>query len=79
MATCLLWTIQRADARASARLRFVRCGSKWIRRGPMLTWESHRSRLREHFSPQANVATFLLWTIPVSYTHLRAHETGAYL
>ena len=29
----------------------------------MLTWRSHRSPLREHFSSQANMATFLLWTI----------------
>ena len=67
MATFLLWTIQRADARARARararLRVVRCGSKRVRRDPMLTWKSHRSPLREHFSFQANMATFLLWTI----------------
>ena len=29
----------------------------------MLTWKSHRSPLREHFSFQANMATFPLWTI----------------
>ena len=51
----------RADARA--RLRVVRCGSKRVRRDPMLTWKSHRSPLREHFSFQANMATFLFWTI----------------
>ena len=61
MATLLLWTIQRADARA--RLRVVRCGSKRARRGPMLTWKSHRPPLREHFSFQANMPTFVLWTI----------------
>ena len=29
----------------------------------MITWKSHRSPLREHFSSQASMATFLLWTI----------------
>eukprot|EP00959_Pyramimonas_sp_CCMP1952_P103093 2156349-Pyramimonas_sp.AAC.1 len=38
MAAFLLSTIQRADARASARLRVVRCGSKRARRSPMFTW-----------------------------------------
>ena len=66
MAAFRFWAIQnsqRADARARARLRVVRCGSKRVRRDPMLTWKSHRSPLREHFSFQANMATFLLWTI----------------
>ena len=53
----------RTRARARARLRVVRCGSKRVRRGPMVTWKSHRSPLRAHFSYQANMATFLLWNI----------------
>ena len=52
VATFLLWTIQRA----SARLRVVRCGSKRVRSGPMLTWKSHRSPPLKF---QANIATFI--------------------
>ena len=67
-----LWRIQRADARARARLRVVRCGNRRVRRGPMLTWKSHRSPLRAHFSSQATMATFLLWIIQRADARARA-------
>ena len=52
-----------ARGRARARLRVVHCGNRRARRGLKLTWQSHRSPLRAHFSFQADMATFRLWII----------------
>ena len=45
----------------------------------MLTWRSHRSPLREHFSSQANMATFLLWTIQRADAHGSVCESTTWL
>ena len=72
-----VFVLRRMRARARARVcAFVRCGSKRARRDPMLTWKSHRSPLREHFSFQANMATFLLWTIQRADARARARARG---
>ncbi len=44
----------------------------------MLTWKSHRSPLREHFSFQANMAAFLLWTIQRADARARARVCALY-
>ena len=63
MATFGLWAIQNSQrGRARARGGVCRPAQKQTPE-TMLTWKSNRTPLRANFSPQANMATFLLWAI----------------
>ena len=49
-------------------------GIKQMQNGDPI-WERIRSETREAAAAEPILASFLHATIPVSYTHLRAHET----
>ena len=79
MATFLLWAIQnskRGRARARAQRGLRRPAQKQTPE-TMLTWKTNRSPLRVHFSFQANMATFLLWTVRRSPHGARARGGAA--
>ena len=49
---------ERADLGGNSPRVALRCGNRRVRRGPMLTWKSHRSPLTAYFSFQCQHADF---------------------